>query len=167
MPELFFSWALSAEKKVHYEFLDNDVPEGELPKTAAYGWNDQMTILDVETMINIGRFRNINVEANCPSEIFDPKTLDTTNNMEFLLRCIELIDKISFADQTSGLLYAQIEGGKLLWCNHQYVKKQPSRSDIKSVFEFLDYRDCKGEYKMFIEPDEIEQEKEFTIGRWV
>ena len=37
MPELFFSWVLSKDKQVHYEFLDNDVPEGSLPKTAAFG----------------------------------------------------------------------------------------------------------------------------------
>src|SRR5205823_11128626 len=38
MPELFFMWALIGSKRVHYEFLDNSVPEGFPPQTAAFGW---------------------------------------------------------------------------------------------------------------------------------
>ena len=34
MPRLFFTWAAKKDKTVHYEFLDNDVPEGERPRTA-------------------------------------------------------------------------------------------------------------------------------------
>jgi hypothetical protein len=47
MPELFFTWALAVGKRVHYEFLDNSVPEGQPPRTVAFGWNGEMTILDV------------------------------------------------------------------------------------------------------------------------
>ena len=31
MPRLFFSWAGEQEKQIHFEFLDNGVPRGELP----------------------------------------------------------------------------------------------------------------------------------------
>ena len=36
------------DKTVHYEFLDNDVPEGERPRTAAFGANGEMNVLDIE-----------------------------------------------------------------------------------------------------------------------
>ena len=63
MPELFFTWALIAGKKVHYEFLDNSVAAGRPPRTVAFGWNGEMTILDIESMIDIERFRKINIQA--------------------------------------------------------------------------------------------------------
>ena len=51
IPSLFFSWIQSEEKKVHFEFLDNDVPLGDEPRTAAYGWGKTMTVLDVMCLI--------------------------------------------------------------------------------------------------------------------
>jgi len=57
MPELFFTWALITGKKVHYEFLDNSVAEGRPPRTVAFGWNEEMTILDIKSMLDIERFR--------------------------------------------------------------------------------------------------------------
>jgi hypothetical protein len=59
MPELFFTWALAAGKRVHYEFLDNSVAEGLPPRTVAFGWNGEMTILDIKSMLDIERFRKI------------------------------------------------------------------------------------------------------------
>ncbi len=49
MPSLFLSWVNSRDKRIHFEFLDNDVALGELPRTAAFGWNGSLTILDTES----------------------------------------------------------------------------------------------------------------------
>src|SRR5207344_3635813 len=57
MPELFFTWALDARRRVHYEFLDNSVPAGHRPLTVAFGWNGEMTILDPKRMLDVDRFR--------------------------------------------------------------------------------------------------------------
>src|SRR6478672_4106012 len=61
MPELFFTWALDARRRVHYEFLDNSVPAGDRPLTVAFGWNGEMTILDVKRMLDVDRFRKIDI----------------------------------------------------------------------------------------------------------
>ena len=60
MPRLFFTWALKIDKSVHYEFLDNNVPLGEKPKTVAFGVNGVMTILDVRKMLDVQRYRRSN-----------------------------------------------------------------------------------------------------------
>ena len=60
MPELFFTWALDPRRRVHYEFLDNSVAEGRPPRTVAFGWNREMTILSIKSMLDIERFRKIN-----------------------------------------------------------------------------------------------------------
>src|SRR5690606_13240734 len=72
MPEIFFMWALRTSKSVHYEFLDNSVPKGEIPRTVAFGWNGDMNILDVKAILDIDRFRKINVHAKAPEAVYPP-----------------------------------------------------------------------------------------------
>ncbi len=48
MPQLFFTWVQRADKRVHFEFLDNSVRLGERPRTVAFGSNDALHVLDVE-----------------------------------------------------------------------------------------------------------------------
>jgi hypothetical protein len=47
IPGLFFTWALRADKRLFFEFLDNSVAEGQRPRTIAFGSNGQMNILDL------------------------------------------------------------------------------------------------------------------------
>ena len=76
MPRLFFTWALRRDKQVHYEFLDNSVPAGERPRTVAFGWNDEMSILDLGSLLDVERFRKIDTAARCPAEVHpDPAAL--------------------------------------------------------------------------------------------
>ena len=49
MPQLFFTWVQRGDKQVHFEFLDNSVRQGEDPRTVAFGWNDVLNVLDIET----------------------------------------------------------------------------------------------------------------------
>ena len=67
MPELFFTWALALGKRVHYEFLDNSVPAGERPKSAAFGRDGELNVLDVKCMLDIARYARINVDADEPA----------------------------------------------------------------------------------------------------
>ena len=62
---LFFTWALKADKRVHYEFLDNSVT-GAAPRTMAFGVNGVMTILDLKSLLDVDRYRKINVDATGP-----------------------------------------------------------------------------------------------------
>ena len=112
MPRLFFTWALRKDKQVHYEFLDNSVAAGERPRTAAFGWNDEMSILDIGCLLDIERFRKIDIAASGPQEVHpDPAALAAENNTAFLLRCGRMIQKISLADHRTGRIYARIEAG--------------------------------------------------------
>ena len=70
MPRLFFTWALRADKTVHYEFLDNSVPEGQRPRTVAFGWNGEMNILDVKCLLDVERYRKIDVQGKSPAEVY-------------------------------------------------------------------------------------------------
>jgi len=115
MPELFFTWALIAGKRVHYEFLDNSVAEGRPPRTVAFGWNGEMSILDIKSMIDIERFRKINIQAQRPVDVYANMDPSPQSNVDFLKRCVRWIPVINFADHETGQVYARLERGRWVW----------------------------------------------------
>ena len=132
MPELFFTWALDPGRQVHYEFLDNSVPEGEPPRTVAYGWNGDMTVLDVARMLDIDRFRKINIHARAPAEVYAGKDLAPENNAEFLKRCARLIPNINFADHDTGRVYARLERGRWVWRDEDVFARACADADVRT-----------------------------------
>ena len=99
MPELFFTWVQRSDKRVHFEFLDNDVPAGERPRTAAFGWNDRMMIVEPRILVDIERYRRVNVNARSPAELFhDPAKLAESQNDAFLKACLQRFPRAEFLD---------------------------------------------------------------------
>ena len=124
MPDLFFTWAMRTKKKVHYEFLDNGVPHGERPRTIAFGWNRDMTILDVKGILDVERYRKINVNAKCADDVYpDPQAMAPESNTRFLERCVRLLTTVSFASRETGLVYARIELGRLTWTDPEALEE--------------------------------------------
>jgi hypothetical protein len=123
MPELFFTWALIAGKRVHYEFLDNSVAEGCPPRTVAFGWNGEMTILDIKSMIDIERFRKINIQARTATAVYANMDLSPQSNVDFLKRCARWIPIINFADYETGRAYARLQRGNWVWRDEPRFKK--------------------------------------------
>jgi hypothetical protein len=115
MPELFFMWALIGSKQVHYEFLDNSVAEVCPPRTAAFGWNGEMTVLDIKKMIDIERFRKINIQAQRAADVYADLDLSPQSNLDFLKRCVRWIPAINFGDYETGQIYARLQRGRWIW----------------------------------------------------
>ena len=114
MPELFFTWALRTGKTVHYEFLDNSVPAGELPRTIAFGWDGEMNILDVKALLDIDRYRKIDVDAKRPEDVYgDTRAMAAEANTGFLVQCVRTLPTVNFAERDTGRVYARLEGGTL------------------------------------------------------
>ena len=114
IPELFFSWMSITDKNIYFEFLDNDVPLGELPKTIAFGRNGSMTVLDPVALSNIDRFKEVNVAATRPEDVLNPEWIPS---YQFLRQCIEALPKLEFADQDSAKIYGRIEKGEWAYKN--------------------------------------------------
>ncbi len=114
MPDLFFTWALKTNKRVHFEFLDNDVPQRHSPRTVAFGWNGHMNILDVKRMLDIERFRKIDISATQPEDVYRPESLSAEGNTGFLQQCARMIPVIRLAEFQTGRVYARIEQGRLV-----------------------------------------------------
>ncbi len=119
MPRLFFTWALKPDKAVRYEFLDNSVPQGERPRTVAFGWNDRMTVLDMKTMLDIDRFRKINIDAKTAAEVYpDTARMAPDRSTDFIRECAERLSAIDFVDPASGQTFARIDAGRLVGVDH-------------------------------------------------
>ena len=133
MPELFFTWAQRGDKRVHFEFLDNSVPLGERPRTVAFGWNDEMNVLDVKCMLDVERYRRVNVDATRPGELYpEPALLAPARNTGFLRQCVERFRSLRFADQATGRIYLQLESGRPLWADSEVLQRALSDPDTRA-----------------------------------
>jgi hypothetical protein len=138
MPDLFFTWALRSGMSVHYEFLDNSVPPGERPPTVAFGRGGELNVLDVKCMLDVDRYRKINVDAKAPGEVYPgPDAMSAEHNAQFLRDCIRRLPAVNFADRNTGRIYARMESGRLAWTDPaglaQAMQDAETRAGILAV----------------------------------
>jgi len=118
MPQIFFTWALCADKEVHCEFLDNTVPLGTRPRTIAFGWNGELNVLDVKTMLDMQGFRKVNIDAAGPDDLYlDRDALAPQKNTTFLVECARRLPVLNFAEQATGRIYLRLAAGKPVWAD--------------------------------------------------
>ena len=104
MPDLFFTWALRSGMSVHYEFLDNSVPPGERPRTVAFGRGGELNVLDVKCLLDVERYRKINVDAASPAAVYpDRDAMAAEQNTRFLEACVQRLPAVNFAERATGL----------------------------------------------------------------
>jgi len=166
MPELFFTWARSTSKRVHYEFLDNSVPAGEPPRTVAYGWNSEMTILDIGRMIDIDRFRKININANKPEEVYRGRNLAPEHNIEFLRRCARWIPIINFADYRTGRPYARLQQGRWTWRDERRFAEALQDADARAGLSAMSADACAQNTAGAEHETNVAADKIHTLGQW-
>jgi hypothetical protein len=129
MPQLFFTWIQRADKRVHFEFLDNSVAFGERPRTVAFGWNDTLNVLDVKRLLDIDRFRRVNIDATSPEALYrDPLQLAPEHNAAFLRECVKRFSEVNFADASTGRIYARIAGGVPVWADADALRDADAES---------------------------------------
>jgi hypothetical protein len=169
MPSLFLSWVDSKDKQIHFEFLDNDVAKGELPRTAAFGWNNSLTILDVRLLVNIDRYRQVNISARRADEVLKPNTNDAADaSPPFIVRCAERVPRIVFADQLTAQTYATVIDGRLTWWDHDYIQRHHDRDGLLTSLSALGYsgQACDESTGHSPAPIDVEREQAVTVGSW-
>jgi hypothetical protein len=171
MPRLFFTWALRADKDVHCEFLDNTVPLGERPRTAAFGWNGEFNVLDARRLLDVQRFQRVDVNANGPGELFrDPAELSPSRNTGFIVECARRLRRMSFADQASGHIYLRIEGGVPAWADAEGLRvalaDPDTRAAIEAIVPDVERRAFRAPPAPVFLAEELGAERVHTLGRW-
>jgi hypothetical protein len=138
MPRLFFTWALRKDKNVHFEFLDNSVPKGERPRTVAFGWNDRMTILDLGCLLDIERYRRIDITATAPESVYPiAEAMAPARNTGFLQQCRQRMQAITLADQASGRVMARIEDGAVTFADRAALETLLGDEERREAFMAL------------------------------
>ncbi len=133
MPQLLFTWIRRADKRVHFEFLDNSVRLGERPRTVAFGWNDTLNLLDVKCALDVERYRRVNIDATAPEFLFDdPGLLAPASNTAFLRQCIDRFREINFADQDTGRIYLRIVSGRPVWVDREALEEAAANPDTRA-----------------------------------
>ena len=135
MPNLFFTWALREGKQVHYEFLDNSVKKGERPRTVAFGVNGELNIMDIGQMLNVDRYKRVNVDAASRDEVFPGgDEMSAARNGGFLQDCFRKLKAVRLAEQASGKVYAWVEQGTAVAVNHCVLKRALKNPDTRNAF---------------------------------
>jgi hypothetical protein len=112
MPDVFFTWVRRTDKHIHIELLDNSVQLGQLPRTAAFGNNYTLNVLDIGKLLDIERFGRVDVNASDPRGLYpDRAALAPGHNLGFLKRSIEAFQEVNFAAAGTGRIYLRIRSG--------------------------------------------------------
>jgi hypothetical protein len=138
IPNVFFTWVGHADKRIEFEFLDNSVRFGELPRTVAFGDNDTFNLLDVREILNIERYGRVNVNATAPEFLYaDKDRLDPQHNLGFLRRCVDRFRRINFADQATGRIYVRIEPGTPVAIDRHALRAAVAEADTLTAIRMV------------------------------
>ena len=166
IPGLFFTWVLRRDKRVHFEFLDNSVAEGQRPRTVAFGLNGTMNILDLTCLLDVDRYRNVNIAAQTPQAIYArPSSRYVAKNPAFLKQCLRYIPTMIFAEQRSGRIWARIVNGRLTYWNRNLYQLAVRDDDTRAAFESVagkqpDSAMSSGDH------DRLDPRLSRTLGQW-
>ena len=167
MQRILFGRALDPKISIHYEFLDNDVPRGDVPFAAAFGWSGEMNILDVRRMLDLERYRRININAKCPEEVFPDRTaMAVENNAGFLSRCIRMFPRVNFADRDTGRIYARFEAGQLQRADPEVLARASADVEVRAALHAVAPELSKGVQCLKRAPEFLQPDRFHTIGRW-
>ncbi len=171
IPQLFFTWIRRGDKRLHFEFLDNSVPQGERPRTVAFGNNEILNVLDVSRMLDVERFRKVNVDATSPAMLFaDPTALAPEKNTGFLKQCVELFHEVNFVDQTTGRVYLRIVSGVPAWVDGDALRQATADVDTTAGLAAVASSVLKRTIPPSVAPEYLEESKgpatTATLGRW-
>ncbi|MGB2166377.1 MAG: hypothetical protein ACPH3M_04015, partial [Candidatus Puniceispirillales bacterium] len=164
IPGLFFSWSQVQNKTIHFEFLDNDQPLGEPPRTIAFGKNKSMVILDPDALSNIDRYRHINVDARQPEDVL---TQITELPYQFIRSCMDRLDQITFADFHTAHVYGQINHGRWSYFNARLCPDKNQLVDMLLSLGWNENMDLYRDKSMAADPVlDKETEHNHTVGLW-
>jgi hypothetical protein len=168
MPGLFFTWIDRADKRVHFEFLDNSVTLGETPRTIAFGWNDAIHVLDVKGLLDIERYRRVDIDAKAPRQLYrDPGVLAPNANAAFLRQCVERFRRMDFVEQQSGRVYLRLETGVPVWSDGELLRHALADADTRAGLEATVPAIVKETFVRVDAPLHVdERERTHTLGAW-
>jgi hypothetical protein len=171
MPRLVFTWAKRSDKRVQFEMLDNSVAAGERPRTVAFGRNRVLNVLDVRCMLDIERFRRVNVDATSPATLYtDVGLLRPERNADFLRQCLLHFPEVNFADQATGRIYLRFASAAPVWADPEALARAIADPETRAGLmaaspSALDRAATSATGPLYL-GDEPSAERWVTLGAW-
>ena len=117
-------------------------------------------------MIDIARFRKINIRAQTAADVYANMDLSPQNNLDFLKRCVRWMPAINFADYETGQVYARLQSGKWIWRNQARFDKALEDSEANAALLAFG-RNVYTSPSAGQKRTDVLREKIYTIGAWV
>jgi hypothetical protein len=134
MPKVLFKWLAYETPRYSFKFMDNSVPKGTAPTLIARGTQGWMQIFEPEPLINIERYKRINIHATAPEQVAaKPADLTVQKNLGFLRQCIKRIKHIDFVDTDSDQTYLSIKSGKFDIVNQQLFEQKLTDDTLREI----------------------------------
>jgi|SRR5271165_2887458 len=168
LERVLFGRVLTPNVGLHYEVLDNDVPQGDVPLMVAFGWGGEMNVLDVKRMLDVCRYRKINVNARSPSEVYpDEPEMAAERNVSFLAACVRKFPQLNFADRNTGRIYAHFAAGRLEWASPDLLEAAIADTETHRALRAV-APELFGAAKAHVEgePKRLAEDGFPTLGRW-
>src|SRR5882757_4879547 len=171
MPNVFFTWVRRTDKRIHIELLDNSVPFGKLPRTAAFGDNYTLNVLDINRLLDIERFGRVDVNASEPESLYPDRTLlAAEHNAGFLKRSIQAFREVNFADQATGRIYARIRSGVPVLIDREALQKASEDPGTHAALRVIAPGIFNGEGPALDRPQYLQESDSSvtgpTLGEW-
>jgi hypothetical protein len=171
MPNVFFTWVRRTDKRIHIELLDNSVPLGQLPRTAAFGNNYTLNVLDINRLLDIERFGRVDVNASDPQSLYPDRTLLTPeHNVGFLKRSIQAFREVNFASQATGRIYARIRSGVPVFIDREALQEASEDPGTYAALRVIAPRVFEGEGRAVERPQYLQGLDSSvtgpTLGEW-
>ncbi len=168
MPNVFFTWIRRTDKQIHFELLDNSVPLGQMPRTAAFGDNYTLNVLDVGKLLDIERFGRVDVNASDPQSLYhDRSQLAPEHNAGFLKRSVQTFREVNFADQDSGRIYLRIHSGMAVLVDREALRRAVADPQVHTALRLVAPGVLEGEGREAEVPQFLTVPgSEPTLGQW-
>ena len=164
IPRMFLKWVNKEDQNIHFEFLDNSVANGEIPKTVAFGWNQRLIVLNPDMMRIFHQYCSINLKAMRPEDVY----LDIKNsNQDFLAECIEKIRDVIFIDPQQEKLLGYVKNRNCVIEIGDFFSKNKLKSRLKGfATQENNVQNNSGQTTDSEPIIDLQHERKFTLGQW-
>jgi hypothetical protein len=99
----------------------------------AFGRGGELNVLDVKGLLDVDRYRKINVDARAPEEVYPGgEAMAPAHNTRFLAECVARLPAVNFAARESGRIYARTESGRLAWTDPEALARALADAETRA-----------------------------------
>jgi hypothetical protein len=91
-------------------------------------------VLDIKCLLDVERYRKVNIDATAATELFaSPPLLAPERNTGFLKDCVNRFREINFAHQSTGRVYLHIIADQVSWVDPQALARAIEDADTRAA----------------------------------